>query len=443
MSTTPSSSSQGGWLQLLPFFIFIIVFSLLHITYYSYDASLKSGFALFSVLVGIFFSIPTFSEKKTLNQMINIFVQASTEPILIYMGYIFILSSVFTHILEKNNGVQAAVDLGLHLIPPAFILPGIFTTVSIFALIIGSSMGSIAAFIPIASGVAHKLGMDPALLAATVVGASMLGDNLSIISDTTVAATQTTGCVAIDKFKENSRLVLPAFIITFITLAIINIRMTLPLLNVAHTPLSLPMVIKVIPYICVFGLVLLGIDVLIVLTLGSICGAAIGIMQGSFTFVQATSFLFEGFYSQPGMVNVFILVFLMAGLTGIIYHNQGLAVIVKTVQRRIRYARHAEYLIALLIFCVNAAVAINTIAILITGPIAKQLGARYGIAPQRVASILDIFACVCQGLMPYTPQLLLAGAMAGVSSIALIPYLYYQFAIAGVTLISIALKPSQ
>ena len=428
------SKHQPTFWQLQPFFLFIGVFTGLHTWFHHAPASSKSGFAIFACLVALIFSLLTFPKKKTLSEKIGVFLEGSSHPTILYMTFIFIFSSIFSFILAKSGGVPAAVDLGVWLIPPRFILSGLFITVSLFALTIGSSMGTIASFMPIALGFSKTLGIDPALISATVIGGAMLGDNLSIISDTTIAAAKTTGARMTDKFKANALLVLPA---ALITIAMLFFTKTNYVALYFDQTFSLIKLISILPYIIVFGLALAGVDVLAVLVVGIITAAILGLTQGSFSFLEVTSFLFEGFYSQQGMVNVLILVLLIAGLAKIIEHNGGIDYILNKWHPRIKSRRSAEFSIALLAFFINAAIAINTVAILITGPVAKKIGGKFKIPAKRIASILDIFACVCQGLLPYTPQLLLASAMAGISSISVMPYLYYQFAIAGVTLGSI------
>ena len=436
MESSPSfNQKQSGLWQLSPFFVFVTMFCLLHGVYYTADTAIKSGFALVSCLIALIVSLGTFPKKMSFNKKIALFVEGSAQPTILYMCYIFIFSSVFTHIVDKIGGIQAAVNLGLTIIPPGYILPGLFTVISLFALTIGSSMGSIAAFMPIAIGFADKLSLNPSLVAGLVVGASMLGDNLSVISDTTIAATQTTGSKMRDKFRENALLVLPAFIATCIVLTLINATQ-ITALDIATTYNSYDFV-HILPYATVFVLALLGLDVLAVLIIGALVATGIGIGGGSFTFLQATSFLFEGFYVQTGMVNVFILVLLIAGLARIIEHNGGIDYLLRSWQKNISSSTRAEIAISLLVFLVNAAVAINTVAILITGPIAKKIGDSFSLRPSRIASLLDIAACTAQGLIPYTPQLLLAGAIAHVSSVSIMPYLHYQFFIGISALISI------
>jgi Na+/H+ antiporter NhaC len=360
------------------------------------------------------------------------------------MGYIFIFSAVFTYVMRLIGGVDVAAALGLYFIPKSLILPGLFTVVSIFAVAIGSSMGTIAAFLPIGIGIASKLGINPSLMAGVIVGGSMLGDNLSLISDTTIAATQTTGCRMSDKFKMNFWLVLPAFFLTFAVLAWLNYGIT----SESTHELLLSHVgrydaLKILPYGLILGLALLGLDVIAVLLVGIVSALGIGVWYGYFSFTESTSMIVDGFSQSRDIQQVLLLSFFVAGLSKIVEHNGGLRFLLDRLSRRVKSKAGAEVVVAVLIFVVNAAVAINTVAILITGPVAKRIGTRFDIPGKRLACILDIFSCICQGVIPYAPQLLLAGSIAGVSSVSIIPYLHYQgfiFLVASVSIIRTFLR---
>jgi Na+/H+ antiporter NhaC len=379
----------------------------------------------------------TFTKKHTLQEKITIFVSGGTRPTIMYMCFIFIFSSVFTHIVTKIGGITAAVELGMRFVPSSFLLPGFFAVISLFALTIGSSIGSIAAFMPIAIGFAQNLGINPSLIAGTVVGASLLGDNLSMISDTTIAATKTTGCRMIDKFKANSRLVIPAFILTIVLLFLLLHGHEVPTGSLHFSPFMMGDLFKILPYCIVFLLAFIGFDVLAVLVIGSMSAAAIGLLQHSFTFVEATSFLFQGFYSQPGMVNIFILVLLIGGLAKTIEYNGGINYLMKMWRHKITSRAGAKISIIILVVIVTMTIVSSTIAILITGPIAKKVGNNFGIDNKYIASLIDIFSCICYGMLPYSPALLLAGAMAKVSTLSIIPHLYYLFILSIVTFITI------
>jgi|SaaInlStandDraft_4_1057021.scaffolds.fasta_scaffold09802_3 Na+/H+ antiporter NhaC len=427
---------KAGFFQLTPFLIFVSAFLLLVKIFPQVDLSKTDDFPLLACMIAIIWALFTFKQKISFNKKIETFVSGAAQPTIMYMCFIFIASSIFSNFLGMMNGVNSAIAISFNLIPASFLLPGLFITASIFSLIIGSSMGCITVFMPVAMGFASQLGINPAMLAGIIVGGAMLGDNLSVISDTTIAATQTTGCKMSDKFKANGFLVLPAFIATIIVLAVINHNLG-GSITVPTQIINTKTFIALIPYGLVLTLALLGIDVLAVLVSGSLAAGAIGILNGSFSTVTAITSIFDGFYAEKKMVAVLVLVLLIAGLAKMIEANGGIKYLLKKFSTKIKNAAHAEAAIAFLVFLINSVIAINTIAILVTGPIAKKIGDSAKIPAKRVASILDIFACVCQGIMPYAPQLLLAGALAKISSISIMPYLHYQFFIFIVAVASI------
>ena len=429
--TMNQASTQGSLFSLTPFFLFIGLF-LCSALFFSGTIS-----PLFSCMIAIMWSFFTFTNPTTLNKKAELFVTGSAHPTVLAMCYIFIFSSVFTYVLKLIGGIAAAVNISLHVIPTSLLLPGFFTVVSIFATAIGTSMGAIAAFLPIGVGLAQTLGINPSLMAGIVVGGAMLGDNLSIISDTTIASTQSVGARMTDKFKANFLLVIPAFILTNIVLLYKNLTSLSQFSPIVLEPVTSIELLKTIPYLIIIGLTLYGIDVIAVLIAGILTSSAIGIGLGMFSFAQSTQFILSGLMADSSMIEVLVLALFVAGLAHIVEHNGGISYLLAKCSRHIKNKAQAELSIALLTFIVNAAVAINTIAILIAGPMAKHIGDQFDIPKKRNACLLDIAACVCQGILPYAPQLLLAGSLAGVSSISIIPYLHYQWFMALVLLTSI------
>ncbi|MBY0353797.1 hypothetical protein K2W90_05525 [Candidatus Babeliales bacterium] len=412
---------QRGWFQLTPFMVFVGLFLL---STFCFSLQLSP---IFSCAVALIYSFCIFPQKKSLNEKIQLFVEGSARPTVVTMCYIYIFTSIFSYILKDIGGIDAAVRIGLFLIPSGFLLPGLFVTVSLFAVAIGTSMGTIAAFLPIGIGIAQTVGVEPALMAGLVVGGAMLGDNLSIISDTTIAATQTTGARMIDKFKENVWLVLPAAALTLVVLTFINSSSVHVAAAFAQHSLQMIDFVKVLPYVIIFALALAGIDVLAVLVGGIIAALGIGWWLGAFSFLRGSALLVEGFSKdQGGIHEVLILSLLVAGLSHIVEHNGGIAYLLERFSKHIKSSRGAEFAMAMLVFLVNAAVAINTVAILVTGPVAKRIAHQFGVTAKRTACLIDIFSCICQGILPYAPQLLLASSLAGVSSIAIMPHLHYQ-----------------
>lgn len=396
-----------------------------------------TAFPVFAGIAAVGYALFTFKEKVPIAKKIKIFISGIARPTVIYMCFIFIFSSIFSHIVSLCGGVDSAIKLCYVMIPSQWILPGIFTAIALFSLTIGSSIGGIATFTPIAVGLAPKLGVSPSLMAGIAVSGAMLGDNLSVVSDTTVASIHTTNCNPYQKFKGNALLVIPAFVLTIITLAIINSSIAPTAASSIATTWGISDIVKTIPYGAIFLLALIGLDVLVVLALGAIFAAILGIVYGMFSPLMAITFFFEGFYQQKGIIAMFVLVMLVAGLARIVEHNGGIKYLLKKFHARTKTKAGAESSIALLVSLLDVAVARNTIAILIAGPMAQQIGGRFKIRNSRIATLLDIFACAIHGIIPYSSQLLLAAAMAGTTSISLVPYVYYQYFILAIAILSI------
>jgi len=423
---------------LFPFFAFIGTYGFLILIFPEAPNELKlTAFPIFSGLLAIGLSLFTFKERVPIAKKVKIFISGVARPTVIYMCFIFLFSSIFSHVLSICGGVDSAIKLCYVLIPQQWILPGIFTAIALFSLTIGSSIGGIATFTPIAVGLAAKLGVSPALMAGIAVSGSMLGDNLSVISDTTVMAIHTTDCNPYKKFKGNAMLVLPAYIITIIILSVMSFQLDTSASSQIITTLTMSDIIKTIPYASVFLLALWGLDVLVVLVVGSISGILLGLAYGKLAFLDATTLFFEGFYQQKGVIAMFLLVMLIAGLSRIVEHNGGIKYLLHKFHARTKTKAGAEASIALLVSLLDIAVARNTIAILIAGPMAQQIGGRFKVSNARIATLLDIFACTVHGIIPYSSQLLLAAAMAGTSSLALVPHVYYQYVILGIAILSI------
>ena len=416
-------------IALIPFGIFLFIFILLNIIYNS-ASIVRDNFPIFAACAAIIASFFTFQKNESFNEKVEIFVQGSTQSMIIHMCYIFYVSTVFTTILEQTGGIASAVNICLFFIPTWCVLPGIFIVASLFSFTVGTSMGAIAAFMPIAVNIAAHLSLNPSMMAATIVCGSMFGDNLSILSDTTIAAVKITNSSMEQKLRLNTHIAAPAFLASLIILTYQNYLAASSCEIIHQTSLCMLDIIKILPYIATFYLALTGLDILIVLILGIIFAMSIGIFLESLTALQAINLIFDGFYASKGMVNVFILVLLLAGLSKIITHNGGIEYLIDTLKYKIRNQYHAKIAIFFLITLINITIAINTISILITGPVATKIGNDFDIDPSQTACILDIASCVSQGLLPYAPQLLLAASMAQVSAISLLPYLYYQYFLA-------------
>jgi len=423
---------SGSFSHLLPFFVFVGLFFVSTIWLQS---QLSPIFACLLAIVVAFF---TFAPKIGFNKKIEVFISGCANPVIVGMSLIFIESSMFTYIVHLIGGAGAATRIGMNLLPCNYILPGFFLMTAIFATAIGSSMGTIAAFLPIGIDIAQSVGFSPKLMAGTVVGAAMLGDNLSLISDTTIAATKTTGSRMHDKFKANFFLVLIACLLTLVVLTYNNSFYSADCANLVIGQISGTDLIVILPYVLVLVLALWGLDVIGVLAIAILAALVIGVALGKFSLLESTMLPLRGFELDKGIDEVLILALLISGLSKIVEFNGGIAYVLRHIGQRIRSRGGAEIAISALIFLVNVVTAINTVAILITGPVAHRIGQKFNIENKRQACLLDIFSCIAQGILPYAPQLLLAQSIAHVSSVSIIPYLYYQGFIFIVMIFSIA-----
>lgn len=340
------------------------------------------------------------------------------------MCLIFLLAGAFATVSKAIGAVDAVVALGLGALPAGLILPGLFLVAAFVSLSIGTSMGTLAAVVPIALGVADAAGLDRVLVTSAVLGGAMFGDNLSIISDTTIAATRSQGAEMRDKFRENFRIALPAAIATVILLATLGDAAPVEAPNAASPWL-------VLPYVVVLGLALAGLDVVLVLGIGLVVSGVFGfVLAQEYDVVSFAGDIYVGFES---MVEITLLSILIGGLAALIKATGGLAWLAQVIAKFARGhtgRRAGEISIAALAAGSDALTANNTVAILVSGSLAKDIAQRHGISPRRAASVLDIFACVVQGVLPYGAQILLAASLAAVSPLALAGSVYYCWLLA-------------
>ncbi|WP_374501092.1 Na+/H+ antiporter NhaC family protein [Pseudoxanthomonas sp.] len=340
------------------------------------------------------------------------------------MCLIFLLAGAFATVSKAIGAVDAVVALGLGALPAGLILPGLFVVAAFVSLSIGTSMGTLAAVVPIALGVADAAGLDRVLVTSAVLGGAMFGDNLSIISDTTIAATRSQGAEMRDKFRENFRIALPAAIATIVLLATLGDAAPVEAPDAASPWL-------VLPYVVVLGLALAGLDVVLVLGIGLVVSGVFGfVLAQEYDAVSFAGDIYLGFES---MVEITLLSILIGGLAALIKATGGLAWLAQVIAKFARGhtgRRSGELSIAALASGSDALTANNTVAILVTGSLAKDIAQRHGISPRRAASVLDIFACVVQGVLPYGAQILLAASLAAVSPLALAGSVHYCWLLA-------------
>ena len=397
-----------------------------------------------SIIAGDFYKIPItvafmvssiyaiiISSGKPLIKRINTYSRGAATEQMMLMIWIFVLAGAFAHSAKMMGSIDATVNLTLSLLPPQMIFAGLFLAACFISLSIGTSVGTIAALTPIAAGIASETGTDVALMTAIIVGGSFFGDNLSFISDTTIMATQTQGCRLSDKFRVNAFIVTPAALIILIIYIFMG--------QSIHAPQHIPSVkwLKVIPYLVVLITAIFGMNVMAVLTLGILLTGIIGLITGSFDIYGWFGAMGDGILSMGELI---IVTMMAGGMLELIRQQGGIDFIIRLLTRRVNSKRGAELSIATLVSLVDLCTANNTIAILTVGGIAKQIGDRYGVDNKKCASILDTFSCMVQGLIPYGAQMLIAAGLTSLNPIAILPYLYYPYALGIVALLCILFR---
>jgi Na+/H+ antiporter NhaC len=408
---------KGNPVALIPLFVFLVLYLGMGI-YFSMQG-VEMAFYQFpapiAALVGIV--VAFLMGSGSMEERVSSFVKGAGENNVIIMCMIYLLAGAFSTVSQAVGGVDATVNLGLSIIPSQFLLPGLFLIAAFIATAMGTSMGTIGAVVPIAVGIASKAALPLPLTIGAVIGGAMFGDNLSIISDTTIAATQTQGVEMRDKFKMNLLIVLPAAILTLVFLFFSGET------AVQASQYSYEL-IKVVPYIAVLFFALIGVNVFMVLFGGMLLSGLIGIVFGDFTFIAMAQEAYAGFNS---MTEVFFLSMFAGGLAAMIRKEGGLQYLIYTISSKIKSSKGAELGIAALVSVTDVCTANNTVAIIISGPLAKNIAIENNVDLRRSASLLDIFACVWQGIIPYGAQILLAGSLAKISPIQIIPNLHYNF----------------
>ena len=381
-------------------------------------------------MVSSIYAIAVFTGKPLMHRIDSYSRGAATEQMML-MIWIFVLAGAFAHSAKQMGSIDATVNLTLSLLPPQMIFAGMFLAACFISLSIGTSVGTIAALTPIAVGLAQETGADLAMMTAIIVGGSFFGDNLSFISDTTIMATQTQGCRLSDKFRVNAFIVMPAALVILVVYYFLG--------QDTIAPQQIPAVewVKVIPYLTVLVTAVCGMNVMALLTIGIVLCGIIGMFTGSFDIYGWFGAMGDGIMSMGELI---IVTMMAGGMLELIKQQGGIDFIINMLTRRVSSKRGAELSIATLVSLVDVCTANNTVAILTVGDIAKQIGDRYGVDNKKCASILDTFSCTVQGLIPYGAQLLIAAGLASVNPVAILPYLYYPFALGIVAILSILLR---
>lgn len=371
------------------------------------------------------------NRKEKFATKVEVFTKGAGHSNIILMMLIFILAGAFSTTTEKMGGVSSTVNLGLSLIPENLIIVGLFIICMFVSISMGTSVGTVAAIAPVGFGFAQATDVSAALAMATVVGGAMFGDNLSMISDTTIAAVRTQHTKMKDKFKVNFRIVLPGAILTIIILFLLTNGISMD-----HSKSYDFQLVKVIPYLLVLILALVGVNVIIVLIGGTVLSGMIGLIDGSFGWKGLLNAVSKGII---GMEDIAMIALLIGGLVGLIQHNGGIDWLLNFVRGRVRSKRGAELGIASLVSVADISTANNTISIIMSGPLAKNIADEYDVDPRKSASILDIFGGCFQGLLPYSPQVISAAGVAGISPFLLVPYSIYPIMLGICGLIAIIL----
>lgn len=420
---------RRGW-ALLPFIVFIVLFAGVGIIsgdFYGMPALVAFVSALFIGMLQ--------NRRLSFDDKLHIISKGAGDVNIITMVLIFLVAGAFSGAVTAAGGVESTVNFGLSIMPAQFMVPGLFVIGCFISISMGTSMGTITALAPIALGVSQQTGFPLAICIGAVVCGAMFGDNLSMISDTTIAAVRTQGCEMKDKFKQNFFIVLPAAVITLILFYVQTRGMTYE----ADASYDYNFV-QVIPYLVVLIGALIGFNVFLVLISGIILSVIVGIAYGEFTLLESFTAVGDG---MEGLFEISIISIIVACIVCLIKENGGIDLIIDVIKRRTKGKRGAEFGIAVLVLLVDICTANNTVAIVMAGPIAKQIGDEFGVQPKRVASILDIFASVGQGLIPYGAQLLTAAALVGLTPLNIIPNLYYPILMAVSAILFMILRPQK
>ena len=410
-----SPQKKGNPLALLPFVVFLLLFI---------GAGVVTGdFYKFPVIVAIAIAAAValaMNRKESLDHKVDIFCKGAGDPNIILMVVIFLLAGAFSEVAKGMGAVDSTVNLALSVVPQNLLMVGVFIIACFISLSMGTSMGTIVALAPIGVGISEQTDISLALSMAAVIGGAMFGDNLSFISDTTIAAVRTQGTKMKDKFKVNFLIVLPAAILTCVILGVLTMGEQAEITQHSYHWL------KILPYICVLITALAGVNVFLVLSIGIVFAGVIGLADDTYSLMAVIQKVGAG---MAGMYEISFLAILIAGMVAVIQHNGGIDYLLDRVTRNIKSKKGAEFGIAMLVGLTDLSTANNTISIIIAGPLAKDIAKKYGIDPRRSASILDVFSCCIQGLIPYGAQLLVAAGVAQISPISILPYSYYPFLI--------------
>lgn len=417
---------NNNWFALTPLAVFLVVYLVSSLVAGDfYKVPIAAAF-----LVASAYSLAVCAKGK-IEDRINIFSQGAGHKNVLLMIWIFILAGAFATTAKEIGAIDATVNITLQLLPGKLLFAGLFLASCFISMAVGTSVGTIVALVPVATGIAAETGISAPFITAIVVGGSFFGDNLSFISDTTIAATRTQGCSMADKFKANILIAAPAAIMVAAFYIFKG-------LEVDFTPAAQSTnLVLLIPYLLVIGMAIAGINVTLVLVTGITANAIIGFATGKITWITWLGHIGSGI---AGMGDLIIVTMLAGGMLEVIRTAGGLDWLITKMTARINGKRGAEFSIAALVSLANLCTANNTIAIITAGGIAKDISQKYGLDSRKVASILDTFSCFIQGIIPYGAQMLMASGLAGISAMAILEYLYYPFALGIIAAVAIAFR---
>ena len=412
-------NKKGSFVGLLPLIIFVILYIVSTIlTGNASTMPLNTGI-LIAIICAFVFCVLRKKDENTMSfdDLVTSFCKGGGDDTLILMFFIFLEAGIFSGVANAMGAVSSASNLGLKLLPASMVLPGIFIIGCVLSFAMGTSMGTVSALMPIGIQIANVTGMSMPMVCGAVVGGAMFGDNLSFISDTTIAATRTQGVAMRDKFKANFLMVLPAVIINIILL----------FFNSSSTALDESALtwdfIQLIPYILVIVLSLIGINVILAMASGIAAGLIIGVAQGSFSLAESLTVVGNGIIS---MEDTAVIAVMVGGLVALMHYLGGIQWLLNTLSRSVKSRSGAELSIAALVTLLDLATTNNTISIITAGPIAKDISQKYGVSPVRAASILDLFSSAGNGVCPWAGQILAAAGLAGVSTLSIVPFCWYS-----------------
>lgn len=423
----------NGW-ALLPFAVFVAIY--LGAGLILQHQGVEMAFYQFPSVTAMFIAVllAFAMSKGSMTERFRTFANGAGQEDVLTMLVIYLLAGAFSAVASKMGGLDATINLGLSHVPVQFLVAGMFLISAFMGTATGSSMGTISAIVPIAVGVADKSGLSVPLMLGACVGGAMFGDNLSMISDTTIAATRSQNCEMRDKFRVNFYIALPAALISLILFLFLGRPDSAPVMESLDYNL-----IKVLPYLLVLVLALAGMNVFLVLTIGIFSAGLVGFFSHSLTIFEFAQSVWNGF---TGMNEVFFLTLLCAGMSALITKNGGIVWLIDKLRHMMKGHKSAQVGVATLVSLADCATANNTVAIVLSGGIAKDISREYKIDPRRTASLLDIFACVFQGLIPYGAQLLVAASLTNqygvtLAPIDIIPNMWYCWALALFGILSI------